>query len=71
MWMELRAHKKYFCVHRDYPDHAHVTVDDDIYYPKFLLSALQEGHSNIRDVVSGAVFCLWLLVFLIQSSNGF
>ena len=40
---DVRCHTKYFYVCDDYPHHAHVTVDDDHYYPRFLLAELHKG----------------------------
>ena len=35
---DLRAHKKYFYAFQQYPDANIITVDDDLYYDRYLLS---------------------------------
>ena len=41
---DLKAHKKYFFAFQNYPDNLIVTVDDDVIYPRNLLSVLLATH---------------------------
>lgn len=48
---DIKAHKKYFFAFQKYPEHLIITVDDDVIYPKDLISTLLETHQKYPDCV--------------------
>lgn len=50
---DLRSHKKYYYVMRDYPDDLVITVDDDIFYPTTLIQTLLHYHEKYPDAIIG------------------
>lgn len=52
---DLKSHKKYYYSMKYFPQAIVVTVDDDIYYPSYLLENLYKKHSQYPD----AVCCNW------------
>ena len=49
---DLKPHKKYFFVMKEYPDDIIITVDDDVIYPTNLLEKLYESYERHPDCVS-------------------
>lgn len=60
---DLRPHKKYYYAMQEYPDAIVITVDDDVYYPSFLVERLYSKHQEFPD----AICCNW--AHLIKKSN--
>ena len=60
---DLRPHKKYYYAMQEYPDAIVITVDDDVYYPSFLVERLYSKHKEFPD----AICCNW--AHLIKKSN--
>lgn len=52
---DLRPHKKYYYSMIDNPDSIVITVDDDVYYPSFLVERLYKKHLEFPD----AICCNW------------
>lgn len=52
---DLRPHKKYYYAMQEYPDAIVITVDDDVYYPSFLIERLYKKHQEFPD----AICCNW------------
>lgn len=52
---DLRPHKKYYYAMRENPDSIVITVDDDVYYPSFLIERLYKKHLQFPD----AICCNW------------
>jgi hypothetical protein len=48
---DLRAHKKYFYSFINYPISNIITVDDDLYYPRYLISNLIKLHKKFPDLI--------------------
>lgn len=48
---DLRSHKKYFYTLQEHSDNVIITVDDDVYYHKNILSTLIEYHFKFPDCV--------------------
>lgn len=43
---DIRSHKKYYYVFKDYPDDLIITVDDDIFYPTTMIETLLYYHQK-------------------------
>lgn len=52
---DLKPHKKYYYVMKEYPDYHIVTADDDILYPENHIEQLWKGHEMYPDTV----ICHW------------
>lgn len=52
---DLKPHKKYYYAMQKYPNAVVITVDDDIYYPSFLVEKLYRKHLQWPD----AICCNW------------
>ena len=52
---DLRPHKKYYYSMKEYPDAIVITVDDDVYYPSFLVEQLYQKHLEYPE----AICCNW------------
>ena len=52
---DLRPHKKYYYSMKDNPNAIVITVDDDVYYPSFLVEELYQKHLEFPD----AICCNW------------
>ncbi len=48
---DLRSHKKYFYAVQQYPNDIIITVDDDVYYPKNIVSTLVSYHEKNSDCI--------------------
>lgn len=48
---DIRSHKKYYYVAKEYPDSLVLLVDDDIYYPTDMLERLMAAHKNNPQAV--------------------
>lgn len=48
---DLRSYKKFIYAFQEYPDAYIVTVDDDVFYPKDMISSLVEAHKAHEDCV--------------------
>ncbi len=51
----LMSHKKYYYAMKEFPDAIIITVDDDVYYPSFLIENLYRKHMEFPD----AICCNW------------
>ena len=51
----LYPHKKYYYTMLEYPDCNVVTVDDDIFYPEYLIEYLE----NTLDIFPNTICCTW------------
>ena len=60
----LRSYKKFYYALQDYPNDLIVTVDDDVYYPRYWLTSFLETHNRFPDCV-----CAWRL-HKMRSQNG-
>lgn len=49
---DLRSYKKYYYVMQEYPDDIIITVDDDWYYPSYMVENLLASYINHPDCVS-------------------
>lgn len=43
---DLKSHKKYYGTLKNYPDDLIITVDDDIFYPKYFIKMLMKNHEQ-------------------------
>jgi len=50
---DLKSHKKYIYTMLEYPDHAVITVDDDIEYDPNMIKTLLDSYERFPDAVSG------------------
>ncbi len=48
---DIRSHKKYHYVSKEYPDSLVFLIDDDIYYPTDILERTMETHQNHPEAV--------------------
>ncbi|MEX0719969.1 MAG: hypothetical protein WD059_04820 [Balneolaceae bacterium] len=48
---DLRSHKKYYYTMIENPDTNVITVDDDVYYPEYMLSELVQQHKKFPEAV--------------------
>ena len=48
---DIRSHKKYYYVTKEFPDALVLLVDDDIYYPTDMLERLMVAHKNNPEAV--------------------
>ena len=44
---DIRSHKKYYYVSKEFPNSLVLLVDDDIYYPTDMIETLYEGKANL------------------------
>jgi hypothetical protein len=61
---DIKSHKKYYYVLQDYPDAFIVTVDDDIFYPSYLIEKLYEKYE-----MEGGIICSWASRYFINSNG--
>lgn len=52
---DLRSHKKYYYVMKEFPENIIITVDDDILYPRNLIENLYNTHKKFPN----AICCNW------------
>ncbi|RXM43990.1 glycosyl transferase [Flavobacterium sp. YO64] len=48
---DLKSHKKYYYALKNYTDDIIITIDDDLFYPSYLVSDLLELHNNFPDSI--------------------
>lgn len=48
---DIRSHKKYYYILKEYPEDILITLDDDIFYNTHLLSALLEKHRQYPEAI--------------------
>ena len=51
---DIRAHKKYYYAMRDYPQDIIITLDDDLYFDRFLIESLMESYEKHPSVISAS-----------------
>lgn len=47
----LLSHKKYYYALKEFPDFNLITIDDDFFYPSYLIKNLVEANKNIPNVI--------------------
>lgn len=52
----LRSYKKFYYAMKEYPNDIIITVDDDVYYPRYWLTYLLKTHNQFPECV-----CAWRL----------
>lgn len=62
---DLRPHKKYYYSMMNNPNAIVITVDDDVYYPSFLVEQLYNKHLEFPD----AICCNWAHVIRCDKNN--
>lgn len=50
---DIRSHKKYYYVFKEYPKDVIITLDDDIYYPSNVIKTLMDAHEREPNVIFG------------------
>ena len=54
---DIRSHKKYYYAFKEYPNDYVITVDDDIFYPSYMIEELLRAKEKYGDAVIGR-YCL-------------
>ena len=60
---DIRSHKKYYYALQENPDSFIVTIDDDIFYPTYLIERLYNAYK-----INGGIVCTWASKYYL--SNG-
>ncbi len=48
---DIRSHKKYYYVSKEYPDSLVLLIDDDLYYPTYMIEEMIKKHDQYPDTV--------------------